>query len=252
MEYAIIFFDDILIKSENVDQHKMHIRAVFQRIEENVFNLGAEKCEFFMKNMKYFGQIIDSDGRKLDPERAEAIKNMPAPDNVAKFLVFLGLGSYYSIYIPKMYDMRGPLDNVVKKGAKWIWSKEYEHAFKKIKSCLLADLSFVHFYLKRKIIVVSDASDYGVVVVLLHKFEDGSTMPTAHASRMLLLTEQSYSQIKKGSLAIIYVVKEFHRFLYGREFTLQTDHKLLLTIFGLKKDIPTHMALGCYSIELQF
>ena len=106
MEYAIAYLDDILIKSENEDQHKTHMRAVFQRIEEYSFKMGAEKCEFFMKKIKYLGQIIDCNGRKQDPERAEAIKNMPAPDNVAKLQAFLGLVSYYSIYIPKMYDMR--------------------------------------------------------------------------------------------------------------------------------------------------
>ena len=74
MEYAIAYLDDNLIKSENEDQHKMHIRAAFQRTEEYSFKLGAEKSEFFMKKIKYLGQIIDSNGRKPDPERTEAIK----------------------------------------------------------------------------------------------------------------------------------------------------------------------------------
>ena len=88
MEYAITYLDDILIKSENEDQHKMHIRAAFQRIEEYGFKLGAEKCEFFIKKIKYLGQIIDIVRRKLDPERAKAIKNMPAPHNEAKLQPF--------------------------------------------------------------------------------------------------------------------------------------------------------------------
>ena len=59
-EYATAYLDNILIKSENKDQHKTHIRAVFQRIEEYCFKMGAKKSEFFMK-IKYLGQIIDSD-----------------------------------------------------------------------------------------------------------------------------------------------------------------------------------------------
>ena len=39
--------------------------------------------------------------KKPEPERAEAIKNMPAPDNVAKRQAFTGLITYYSIYISK-------------------------------------------------------------------------------------------------------------------------------------------------------
>ena len=52
-EYAMPYLDDILIKSENEDQHKMHIRAIFKRIEEYGFKQGAEKWEFFMKKIKY-------------------------------------------------------------------------------------------------------------------------------------------------------------------------------------------------------
>ena len=109
MEYAITYLDDILIKSENKDQHKTHIRAEFQRIEECSVKLGAKKCEFFMKKIKYLGQTIDSDGRKPDPERAEAIKNMPVPDNVAKLLVFLGLVSSSSSYHAISMDIPDPL-----------------------------------------------------------------------------------------------------------------------------------------------
>ena len=69
--------------------------------------------------------------------------------SITKLVVTITV-SYSSIYIPKMYDMNAPLNDLVKKGAKWIWSKECEHAFKKIKSCILVDLSFAHFNPKRK------------------------------------------------------------------------------------------------------
>ena len=78
--------------------------------------------------------------------------------------------------------------------------------------------------------------------MLLHRFEDGITKPIGHASRALLPAERNYSQIEKWGLAIRYAVKKFHRFIHGRTFVLQTNHKPLFSIFGSKKGVPAHSA----------
>ena len=74
--------------------------------------------------------------------------------------------------------------------------------------------------------------------VIAHVFPDGLERPGAYASRSLSKSENNYSQIKKEGLAIVYGVKKFHQFLYGRYLTLVTDHKPLVTIFGAKQSIP--------------
>ena len=141
-----------------------------------------------------------------------------------------------------MHELRAPLNKLLSKNKKWCWTKECDNAFNKIKKCLLSDLALAHYDPKKELIVASDASDYDIGAVQLHKFEDGITKPTGHASRALLPAERNYSQIGKEGLAITYAVKKFHRFIYGRTFVLQTDYKPLLPIFGSKKGVPTHSA----------
>ena len=63
-----------------------------------------------------------------------------------------------------------------------------------------------------------------------------------HVSKTLTQTETRYSQIEKETLALIFGIQKFDQFLRGRKFTLLTDHKPLLTIFGPKKGIPTTSA----------
>lgn len=67
---------------------------------------------------------------------------------------------------------------------------------------------------------------------------DGSDRPIAFASHMLTKAEQNYSQTKKERLAIVYTVKKFHQCVFGKKFTILTDHKPLLGILSEDKGIP--------------
>ena len=101
----------------------------------------------------------------------------------------------------------------------------------------------VHYDPKLPLVVSCDASPYGIGAVLSHLMQDGSEHPVVFASRTLSPAEKKYAQIDREGLAMVFAVTRFHKYLYGRSFTLQTDHKPLLGLFHEDRPIPP-MASG--------
>ena len=89
----------------------------------------------------------------------------------------------------------------------------------------------VHYDVNKPIKLYCDASPHGVGACLMH-IVDGVERPVAYASRTLSVAEQNYAQIEREAPGIIFGVKRFNQYLYGREFTLATDHHPLCTLFG--------------------
>ena len=108
---------------------------------------------------------------------------MPNPKDIKSLQSFLGLVSYYQEFIPNLHNLRAPLNELLHKEKKWIWTKECEQAFREIKEKLTSDLFLTHFDPNLEIIVASNASTHGVWACILHKWKDGKVRPIAHASR---------------------------------------------------------------------
>ena len=81
---------------------------------------------------------------------------------------------------------------------------------------------------------------------------DGSEKPITFASGTLSKAERNYSQIEKEALVIVYAVKKFHQYLFGRHFLLHADHKPLLELLSEQKGIPSMAAarIQCWTILL--
>ena len=98
------------------------------------------------------------------------------------------------------------------------------------KSALQADSLLVHYDESKLLVLACDAS-------LSHIMEDGQERPVAYASRTLTSAEKNYSQLEKEGLAIIFGAKKFHNYLFGRKFSIESDHQSLSYLFNETKGI---------------
>ena len=116
-----------------------------------------------------------------------------------------------------------------------------ERSFIKVKEMLVSSEVLTHYDPTKPIRIEADASKYGLGAVISHIMEDGSQRPIAYCSRTLNISERNYAQIDKEALSLVFAIEKFHYFVYGRRFTLVTDHKPLKYLLGPYAGIP-HMA----------
>ena len=238
------FLDDILVTGENNALHLKNLDAVLGRLEQFGLRVQKDKCEFFKKSLEYLGHIIDEKGLHKSPDKLKAIAEAPAPTNVSQLRSFLGLINYYGRFVENMATVLSPLHELLHAGVAWKWTLECEEAFQAAKKHLLSEQVLVHYDPRLPLRLACDASPYGVGAVISHVMHNGEERPIAFASRTLSKAEQNYAQIEREALGIIFGVRKFHAYLYGRHFTLLTDHRPLTSILSPSKATPPMAAAG--------
>lgn len=103
---------------------------------------------------------------------------------------------------------------------------------------LQADGVLAHYDEKKTLVLVCDASPYGVGALRNHMEPDGREAPICFASKTLISTERNYAQIDKEALAVVYAAKKFNQYVLRREFVIYTDHKPLLELMHHSRLVP--------------
>ena len=238
LDGVAVYLDDILVSGSDATSHLNNLRKLLQRLSEKGLRCNSQKCVFAQPTVTYLGHTLTRDGVKQGP-KADAIQNMPPPANVSQLRSFLGSVQFYHKFLPDLSTLAAPLNQLLKKDVLWSWDTTHQKAFDELKRKLGQDKVLTHFDPTQQIGISCDASEYGLGVVLFHRYADGSEKPIQNASKTMTKTQRKYPQIQKEALAIKYGIDKFHQFLYGRKFILVTDHKPLIAMFNPNKGTPT-------------
>ncbi|XP_045537307.1 uncharacterized protein K02A2.6-like [Papilio machaon] len=238
LEGVKCFFDDIIIQGDSKEKLLQRLKLVLDKLKESNLRVNKDKCQFFKTSINYLGHTIDKDGLHKNKDKINAIIKTERPVNTAGLRTFLGMANFYNKFIPNLASITNPLNNLLKKESSFQWTSQCEEAFIKIKKEILSERVLTHFDPTKPLVLATDASPLGLGAVLSHRLTDGSERPVAFASRTLSDSEKRYSQIDKEATAIHWGLKKFFYYIYGRKFTLITDHKPLTSIFHPNKTLP--------------
>lgn len=221
-----VYLDDIVIYARSLEEHAIKFQRLMKRLEEANLSLQPDKCEFLKKEVAYLGHIITENGVRPDPGKIEAVRNYPIPTTRKNIKQFLGLAGYYRRFIENFSKIAKPLSDLTKQSSTFEWKQRQQEAFDKLREALCSTPILQYPNFNEPFVITTDASGYAIGAIL-SQGKIGQDLPIAYASRVLNGAETRYSPTERELLALVYAVKHFRPYVYGRRFTLVMDHKPL-------------------------
>lgn len=106
---CMVYIDDIIVFSENFDQHLIDLQEIFDRLIQNNLVIRPLKCSFCKDKVSFLGHEISNKGIEANPTKIEKIRESLPPRNVKEVQQFLGLASYYQRFIKDFSEIASPL-----------------------------------------------------------------------------------------------------------------------------------------------
>lgn len=229
------YIDDIIIPSETIDDSLNKLRLVFDRLRAANLTISPKKCKFLQTSITYLGHTISESGMTPAKENLHNIQDFPRPTTARKVKRFIGVCNYFRKYIPRFSELIKPLTDLTRSNIKFKWSPEAENAFINLKQKLLSQPILRHPDFNKEFFLVTDASTCSLSAILCQKYFD-ILHPIAYFSKKLKNNEARWATLDLELYAIVSGVQYFKQYLYGRKFTILSDHKSLS--YFLKLDSP--------------
>jgi len=226
---AAVYIGDILICSENMDDHIILVQKVLARLEQQDLAVSLKKALFHHEEVKFLEYIINTSGVSMRNRKVKSIQNWAHPRLVKEVQLFIGFANFYRRLIKDFSHVWKPITKALKESPKdFHWGREQEEAFEELKRGFTTAPILLHFYPGRKTVVETDPSDFALGYVL-SQYQGRRLHPVAFHTRKLNSGERNYEIHDKELLAIMAAFKEWERSLWGEEehVTVFTDHRNL-------------------------
>jgi hypothetical protein len=239
LPFVRIFIDDIIIFSNSLREHANHLKTVINRLTSVNLILNIDKCHLFKTQICILGYMIDRDGKQIDPHKLSNLHSLEYPTCSKLLQRHLGFFNFFREFIPRFSTLTAPLDELRFATSSFTLNENQKQCYDSLKQFLLNApiLRFPDY--SKPLYIATDASNVGIGAVL-YQLPQGDKFPNnisyiSFMARSLHTSERRYSATKKELLAIVFALQKFHYHIYGRKFTLFTDHRALSYLFSQKE-----------------
>ena len=228
------YLDDILLSGSSQAEHDQRLQTVLDRLDAARVSVNYEKSSFSVTEVDFCGHRMSAAGVTPTASLVEAVVDAPRPESLKELRSLLGLTGWFRRFINNYAEEVRPMANLLKKDTPFEWTPEVDQSFRRVKELASSSPMLKPFHQDLPTVVTSDASDRGAGAVLSQIQPDGSEHPVAFWSRTFTDTERRYSVSEREALSAVQAVERWKVYLWGRKFTLRTDHSALTTLLSPK------------------
>ncbi|GBG60223.1 hypothetical protein CBR_g3466 [Chara braunii] len=227
---VIVYMDDILVYSSSYEGHVQHIEWALHALRDAGFKVALEKCQFFLTTISFLGHVVTDKGLQPEPQKVAAVRDAPMPTTITQVRTFLGLASYYRRFIKGFTAIEGPLTNLLRKDQPLISTPECDQAFSKLKAALISAPVLIRPDPEKPFVLITDWQPEAISAILAQVGLSGLESVVEYASKFVPACKRNYAAPTGECYAALWGISHFRAYLYGREFTLVTDHEPLLAL----------------------
>ena len=218
--------DNMVIYGRSNLEHDRHLVNFLDICRKNTLTLNPDKMQFRLPQVSFFGHQWSAKGLSPDPKKISAVKRMDLPRDIDTMRSFLGLVNYLNRFSLCLAEISAPLREICRQDMEFELTESVRVAFSKTKEEISKNVTLPYFNPKSETTLQTDVSKKGLGAVILQ-----NSKPVMFASWALTGAEKNYQNLEREYLATIWGMEKFHYFLYGKKFTLETDQKLLVSIY---------------------
>ena len=166
----------------------------------------------------------------MDPIKLKGISDWPTPSTIKETRKFLGFCNFYRKFIKDYAKITSPINQLVKKNTKFIWTEEAQKAFDKLKKKFEEKPILITPDLTKPFEIFADASNHVTGAVLTQRDDNRVQHPCFFYSKPLSPVEKRYHTLEQEFLAIIRAIQEWRHYIDGalEETIIWTDHNNII------------------------
>ena len=201
---ANAFIDGILIASKGTKiEHIALVEKVLKKLDVSNVALKLRKCEFAKTECEWLGYRIGESAPPL--RKTQAVEDLKTPKSRKQLKSLMGSMHSLHKFLPNLAEVSAPLRPLLSQNNDFVWTPTREDAFQQLKSLVKSIVELRHFDIHRETRIICDASHDGL---------------------------EAYSTNELELLAVVWATEHFRNYIYGRYFTVISDHKALLTLLN--------------------